>query len=239
VSGPEQLIAEALREIADQPPPPPGPMADAAWRAGRRRLAALTASAVAGAAVLVAAVLLPLAAHGGPAHRPPPVPASQPGPAAPVSLRSPIQFRQVAAISNEPCPAVTKANALPDSAAPGCIYLTGRGMTVTTVQSAQVVRTGTGGYVLYLVLTPAQRGPFAALTRELSGLRGPRDQLTVIAGGRVITHPAIHGPITDGLAQIAFATRAQAERLLSSLGNPCRHSPPTGFASVEHPRSCH
>jgi hypothetical protein len=240
VSGPEQLIAEALREIADQPPPPPGPMADAAWRAGRRRrLAALTAAAVTAAAVLVAAVLLPLAAHGGPAHRQPPPPASQPGPAAPVSLRSPIHFRQVAAMSNEPCPAVTKANALPDSAAPAsaCIYLTGRGLTVTTVRSAILVRTGTGRYVLYLTLTQAQTRRFADLTRRISGLENPRDQLAVIADGRLISHPAIQGPITDGRLQIDFATRAQAEPLLSPLPNRCRPLPLTGSATP-FPRSC-
>jgi hypothetical protein len=105
VSGPEEMIADALREIAAEAGPP-GPMAEAAWRAGRRRrLAALTASAVTAAAVLVAAVLLPLAAHGGPAHRQPPAPASQQGPAALIRLRSPIQFRQVAAMTHAPCPA--------------------------------------------------------------------------------------------------------------------------------------
>jgi hypothetical protein len=237
VSGPEQMIAEALREIADQAGAP-RPMADAAWRAGRRRrLAALTTAAVTAAAVLAAAVLLPLAAHGGPAHRQPPAPASQPGPAAPVSLRSPIQFRQVAAMSNEPCPAVTTAKALPDSAARACIYLTGRGLTVTTVRSAVLVRTGTGQYVLYLTLTRAQARRFAALTRRISGLENPRDQLAVTADGRLITHPVIQGPITDGRLQIVFATRAQAENLLSPLPNRC-YLPLTSRAAPGHPRSC-
>ena len=158
MSGPQEMIADALREIAAQAGAP-RPMADAAWRAGRRRrLAALTASAVAGAAVIVAAVLLlPLAAHGQPPSRP----ASQPGPAAPVSLRSPIQFRQVAAISNAPCPAGSRGlpGSLPDSAAPACFYLTGAGMTVTAVQSAQVVPSGTGGYLLEHRPHPGPDGP--------------------------------------------------------------------------------
>jgi hypothetical protein len=215
VNGPEQMIADALRDIAAQAGTP-GPMADAAWRAGRRRrLAALTASAVAAAAVLVAAVLLPLAAHGSPARgQPPSTPASGPGPEVLISLRSPIQFRQVAAISDAPCPAGSAG--LPDSAARACIYLTGTGMTVTTVQGAQVGPTGTGQYVVSLVLTPAQRGPFAALTRRLSGLRSPRDQLAVIVGGRVVAHPAVVGPITDG-PQIVFATRAQVDSVLPPL----------------------
>jgi hypothetical protein len=216
VSGPEEMIADALREIADQAGAPRA-MADAAWRAGRRRLAALTTSAVAGAAVIVAAVLLPLAAHGQPPSRPP----SQQGPT-PIILRSPIQFRQVAAISNASCPAGSGGlpGTLPDSAAPACFYLTGTGMTVTVLQSAQVIPSGTGSYLLEIGFTPAQTGPFAALTRKLPGLPSPRDQLAVIIHGRVIADPAVQSTITGGTAQIAgFATRAQAESLLSSLQN--------------------
>ena len=70
----DQLIAGALRDIAAKAGLP-GPVADAAWRAGRRRrLAALTASAasVAGAIVLALAVVLPLAAARGPAVPPGP-----------------------------------------------------------------------------------------------------------------------------------------------------------------------
>src|SRR5215467_7022318 len=213
------MIADALREIAAEAGPP-GPMADAAWRAGRRRLAALTASAVTAAAVLAAAVLVPLAAQGGP----PPGQPSQRGPAAPIRLRSPIQFRQVAAITPAACPAGSGGLRLPDSGAPGCIYLTGTGLTVTTVRSAVVVRTGTGEYVLDLTLTRAQTGPFAALTQQLSGLRSPRNQLAVIVGGRVIAHPWIQGPITGGGPQIVFASRAQAQSVLSSLRIRCRHA---------------
>jgi hypothetical protein len=219
VSGPEEMIADALREIAAQAGAPRA-MADAAWRAGRRRrLAALTASVVAGAAAVVAAVLLlPLAAHGQPPSRP----ASQPGPAAPVSLRSPIQFRQVAAISNGSCPAGSGGlpGTLPDSAARACFYLTGTGMTVTALQSAQVVPSGTGGYQLDITLTGAQTGPFAALTLKVSGLPSPRDQVAIIIDGRVIDHPAVQSPIPGGNPQITgFATRAQAESLLASLRN--------------------
>jgi len=229
------MIADALREIAAEEGPP-GPMADAAWRAGRRRrLAALTASAVTAAAVLAAAVLLPLAAQGGPGVPSPS--ASQRRPGAMISLGSPIQFRQVAAISPAPCPA--GSGGLPDSAAPACLHLTGRGLTVTTARSAQLVRTGTGQYVLYLTLTWAQTGPFAALTQQLTGLRSPRNQLAVIVDGRVITHPWIQSAITDGRLQIDFATRAQAESVLLSLRNRwCRHAPQTGFVTPGHPLSC-
>lgn len=72
--------------------------------------------------------------------------------------------------------------------------------------------------MLDIVFTPAETGQFAALTRRLSGLPSPRDQLAIIIDERVIAHPATQGPITGGKAQIpGFATRAQAESLLSSL----------------------
>ena len=70
----DQLIAGALRDIAAEAGLP-GPVADAAWRAGRRRrLAVLAASAasVAGAIVLALAVVLPLTAARGPAAPPGP-----------------------------------------------------------------------------------------------------------------------------------------------------------------------
>jgi preprotein translocase subunit SecD len=71
----DQLIAGALRDIAAEAGPP-GPAADAAWRAGRRRrLAVLAASAasVAGAIALALALIvsLPLTAAPGPASPPP------------------------------------------------------------------------------------------------------------------------------------------------------------------------
>lgn len=72
----DQLIAGALRDIAAEASLP-RPVADAAWRAGRRRrLATLAASAssVAGAIALALTVVLPLVAAPGPA--------SPPGPAA-------------------------------------------------------------------------------------------------------------------------------------------------------------
>jgi preprotein translocase subunit SecD len=101
----------------------------------------------------------------------------------------------------------------------GCVFLTGSGMTVTTVQSVRVVQLNTG-YGLEVVLTPADTGKFAALTRQLAGLPSPRDQLAIFIDGRVIADSAVQGPITGGTAQIpGFATRAQAESLLSYLRN--------------------
>jgi preprotein translocase subunit SecD len=70
----DQLIAGVLRDIAAEAGLP-GPVADAAWRAGRRRrLAVLAASAasIAAAVALALAVVLPLTAAPGPASPPAP-----------------------------------------------------------------------------------------------------------------------------------------------------------------------
>jgi preprotein translocase subunit SecD len=79
----DQLIADALRDIAAEAGPP-RPVADAAWRAGRRRrLTALAAggAAIAGAIALALALVLPPAA----APRPGASPTAAPGPASPQS----------------------------------------------------------------------------------------------------------------------------------------------------------
>ena len=70
----DQLIADALRDIAAEAGLP-GPVADAAWRAGRRRrltVLAASAASVAGAIALTLALVLPLTAAPGPVSPPAP-----------------------------------------------------------------------------------------------------------------------------------------------------------------------
>jgi hypothetical protein len=214
VSEPDQLIADALRAIAGQAAPP-RPMADAAWRAGRRRRLRVMAAAAAGAAGAVAvAITLPLAAAGGPAQ------SGDTGravsPVAPVRLQSPIQFRQVATIGAGPCAAGSQG--LPGRTAHDCFYLTGTGMAVTTIESVQITGPGPGNYALTFSLTPADTGPLEALTRELAGLPSPRNQLAIIISGHVIAHPVVISPVTRGQVQISgLTTHAQAAHLLQSL----------------------
>jgi hypothetical protein len=77
------MITEALRDIAAEAGPP-GPMADAAWRAGRRRRLAVlgaTAVSIAGAVALTLALVLPPTAAPGPVSPP-----AQPSPLVSITL---------------------------------------------------------------------------------------------------------------------------------------------------------
>lgn len=70
----DQLIADALRDIAAEAGPP-RPVADAAWRAGRRRrlaTLAVSAASIAGAVALMLTVVVPPSTAHGPASPPPP-----------------------------------------------------------------------------------------------------------------------------------------------------------------------
>jgi SecDF, P1 head subdomain len=211
----ERLIADTLRDIAAEAPAP-RPMADTAWQAGRRRRwGGLAAAGTAGAGAIATAIALPLAVAGSPSQPP----SVLTGPTLPVSLPSPVQFRQVASISGHVCPPGSSGVPGPASQAAGpearCFHLTGTGMTVSTVRAAWVTPAGTGQYVLNVRFRPADASRFAALTRKLVDQPTPRCQLAIIIGGRVIAAPVVEAPITAGQAQIpGFATRAQADRLL-------------------------
>ena len=223
---PGELIADALREIADQAAAP-RPMTDAAWRAGHRqqRLGVIaTSAAVAAAAITIAvAVSLGTATGPGPAST---GPVSAPGhgggsisanagTSAPVRLHTPIQFEQVAWTSDKRCAA--GAGEMPGTAPDSCVHLTGTGMTITSVESARVQQAPAGGYQLTMRLSPADSRVFAALTRELAGLRSPRNQFAVIAGGRVLAMAVVEAPMTLGqVAVVGFTSRAQAERIVAS-----------------------
>ena len=228
---PGELIADALREIADQAAAP-RPMTDAAWRAGHRqqRLGVIaTSAAVAAAAITIAvAVSLGTAAGPGPAGPGPAStgPVSAPGhgggsisanagTSAPVRLHTPIQFEQVAWTSDKRCAA--GAGEMPGTAPASCVHLTGTGMTITSVESARVQQAPAGGYQLTMRLSPADSPVLAALTRELAGLRSPRNQFAVIAGGRVLAMAVVEAPMTLGqVAVVGFTSRAQAERIVAS-----------------------
>jgi hypothetical protein len=213
----ETLIADALRDIADQAAAP-RPLAGPAWRAGRRRrlLGTAAASTAAAAAAITIAVAVSLATTGGPGSLNQGGALIEPSAAGHVGLRAPIQFEQVASTSDRPCAA--GADKIPGPAPAACVHLTGTGMTITRIESAQVQRIPQGGYALDIRLTPADSRVFVALTRKLAGLHGPHNEFAVIAGGRVLALPKVEAPMTVGRVQInGFSGRAQAEHLLKGL----------------------
>jgi hypothetical protein len=214
VNGTGQLIAEGLREIADQAGPPPR-MADAAWRAGRRRqrLSVLGVSAAGVAGATAIAVMIPLTLAGSP-HAGGPGPGSAPGQAtAPVRLRAPILFEQVASVSRTPCAA--GPGQVPGTPPAGCVHLTGTGMTITAVKSARIQRVRPYQYRVDLTLTRADSHLFGALTRDIAGLPSPHDEFAIISGGRAVDLPTVDAPISGGHLQVyGFTSRAQAQKLL-------------------------
>jgi hypothetical protein len=220
VNAPEPLIADALREIAAEAPAP-RPMATAAWQAGRRRRwRGLAAAVTAGAGAIATVIALTLAVTDSPAR-----PAGGPPSVAlaPVSLPTPIQFRQVASISRHACPPgssglpgpTTAPAASPDPPGAACYKFTRIGMTVTELKSAAVIRSANGNWMVTFQLTRGDAARFAALTRQLVSPKSPRNQLAVIAGGRIIASLVVDMPVAGGQAEIpGFASRAQAEQLL-------------------------
>jgi hypothetical protein len=223
VNGTDQLIAEALRDIADQAAPPPR-MADTAWRAGRHRqrrsVLAASVAGVAGAAAI--AVAIPLTLAGSP-HAGGPGPGSAPGP---VRLRTPILFEQVASVSRTPCAA--GPGQVPGIPPDGCVHLTGTGMTITSLKSARVQRVRAHQYGIYLTLTRADAHLFAALTRNVAGLPSPHNELAIISGGHAVEVPTIQAPFTaNGHLQIyGFTSRAQAQKLLRTVPGTDRPAGP-------------
>ena len=206
-------ITTALREIADQAAQP-WLRTDATWRAGRRRRWTAITTSVAGAAA--AAVLVPLAALSGPAHL-------SRGPAslgASSTRRPPVEFRQVATIVRHACP--PHSAGLPGATKNECFYLTHTGMTITRFASIKITQppgqTTRPDYILSFRLQRPDIRPYADLTRKLTGLPSPRDQLAIIAHGVVVVHPSVLAPLDSGIFEItAGHTRAQAQQLLQML----------------------
>ncbi len=212
MSDTDELIADALRDLAAQAVPAP-PAADALWRAGRRRrrLSVLATSAAAGA--IAGALVVALSVGGlGPGHRGgPPAPA----PEAPVWLRAPLVFEQVAAASRPPC-GVHSAKVLAPNP-PACLRLGGFRMTVTRIESARVQQFH-GDDLLAIRLTPADSRRFATLTRKLARMPSPHNVLATVIGGQIEDHPVVIRAVTTRWIRFTgFPNRAAAEFALRRL----------------------
>jgi hypothetical protein len=217
MTGPEQLIASVLEEITMEAGPP-RPLAAVAWNAGRRhRMATRASLAVASAlAVAVAALVIPRAVHG----------AADRLATAPIELRSPLVFREVAAIDHKPCPA--RSGGLPgwpaeagDPATPGqpatyCFHLTGSAITVTALRYARIASDGVG-LQLRVRFPRAEADRLAALSEKLIHRAAPRNRLAIIVAGHVISAPEVVARIPAGRFWLRVTTRDYAEHLLRQL----------------------
>ena len=80
---------------------------------------------------------------------------------------------------------------------------------------------GADGWVVNFQLSPDATARFAALTTQLASLpqSDPTKRVAMVADGRLVSIPAVQGPITSGSGQISGGfTRAQAEALAAELG---------------------
>jgi hypothetical protein len=224
----DELIATALRDIAEEARDPQV-RADAAWRAGRRlRMTGMAAAAAAvAAAVAIAVVLLPGHAAGSAGGTGPgPESGGQGRAATTVQLRSPLELRQVTAISGKPCP--PHSAGVPASGITGvvndgqCFWVGRTGMTITSVRSAAVrYSPDTDGYMVFIGLEPSDAIQFGKLTTYIydayySG-GGPRTELAFIVDGQVYVNATVAAPITNGEITIACRDHASAERVLARL----------------------
>jgi hypothetical protein len=207
MSDTDELIADALHDLAAQAAPVP-PAADALWRAGqrRRRLSVLATSAAAGAIVGALVVAL-IVADLGSGHRGGP---AAPPSAAPVWLRTPgpEELAATAALRGSLCE-------VPQAAA--CLRLGGFRMTVTSVESARV-RQFDCYDLLAMRLAPADSRQFATLTRKLARLPIPNGALASVIGGRIMAPPlVIRAGTTRWVRFTGFPNRAAAEFALQTL----------------------
>lgn len=212
MSDTDELISDALHDLAAQAVPVPA-ATDALWRAGRRRrrLGVLATSVAAGAVVGALVVALTVAGPG-PGHRDSPV---GPAAAAPVWLRTPLVFAQVAAASRPPC-GVHSAKVLAPNP-PACLRLGGARMTVTRIKAARVGQFH-GEPLLEIRLVPADSRRFATLIRELAGLPSPHNVLATVIGGRIVDHPVVISAVmTRWVGLVGFPNRAAVEFALRSL----------------------
>jgi hypothetical protein len=213
---PDSPLTIALRDLADQAAPPRLRI-EAAWRTGRRRRwTAITGSVVGAAGVAAAAVLVPLTLLSAPTHPGLPTNPAAAGSASTHRLYS-VEFRQVARITDKPCPPGSRG--LPGLVRNQCFHLTHTGMRATRVTYLETRKLPAGGgYEILLRLQPPDRHRFAVLTRRLVGLPSPRNELADIISRVVVIDPTVQGEISSGYIQIIMPTQAQAHEIRHMLG---------------------
>jgi hypothetical protein len=239
MTGQDQQISDALREMAAQARTP-RLRTDIAWRAGRRRRrTALTAATASVTGAAVAAVAVPLAVAGRPApsgsHSVPPLATGTAGPGYHVSLGPPevaqyfpsksmVALQQVASVSRKSCP--NESHSVPGNTPGTCFFVTGPILTAK-IESIGVVRErgvhqggGQPVYTIAVTIAPANPAQFRALTAKLGRIRSaPRNELAWIKGGVVVDNPSTEGQLPDSfwLSVPGSQTKAHLEQVAAVL----------------------
>lgn len=193
------------------PPPPPGPYDP--YRPpyglpppyGRRRSNA-TVTVVIALAVVVAATLVTAAIVLKPGKHDELARAARP-----------LLIQQVIVSSAGGCAGGAGGAGVPSLDGTRC-YQLAAGLTVTEFERVDVVTSGDGGWVIRLDLLPPDALIFERLTARVYQESPPRNQLALVVDGKVISSPAVQGPIPGGKVQITGNfTRDAARRIADQL----------------------
>ncbi|WP_131737378.1 SecDF P1 head subdomain-containing protein [Actinomadura roseirufa] len=141
----------------------------------------------------------------------------------PVDLREPLTFQEVAATAPAPC----AAGMLPDPEEATCYRLGASAMTVRRLERLRILGPdaahGQSGWRLALTLTRADAAGFGRMSGQAAARPdgSPGRRIAMVAGGRVLSAPAIQGgPITGGDLEISGSrlfTRPYLEDLARRL----------------------
>jgi hypothetical protein len=140
----------------------------------------------------------------------------KPGPA-----RVPLGLYMTEEIIPGPCAGTTTQEyAAPDGS--GCVKLAATGgLEVRQLQAVQVRDESDGGneWVVAVTFAGEDATRFTDLSRQLSTQPQPRNQLAVVMGSRILSHPVVLEPLTGGTAMIATGlSQAEAQAVARDLG---------------------
>jgi preprotein translocase subunit SecD len=129
----------------------------------------------------------------------------------------PLLIQQVVASSAGACGSASGGAGVPSLDGTTCYQLVS-GLTITDFEKVDVVTSGTGSWAIRLYLLPPDAVGFERLTTRVYQESPPRNQLAIVVDGKVISSPAVQGPILGGKVQIeGDFTKDAAKHLADKL----------------------
>jgi hypothetical protein len=113
----------------------------------------------------------------------------------------PLLIQQVIASSAGGCAGGAGGVGVPSLDGTKC-YQLAAGLTVTEFERVDVVTSAAGSWVIRLDLLPPDALVFERLTARVYQESPPRNQLALVVDDKVISSPAVQGPIPGGKVQI-------------------------------------